>query len=122
MNTLRDTDESKARPSVWPVYVAAGVITLGSVLYVISVITWPLVLFGSVTILGIVRLRPWGWWCGVVWTGLFTILLLTQEWAGEATFAGYDFLPFSAALPFLLVWSLATRRQLFFSPKQEGEE
>ena len=26
MNTLRDTDERRARPSVWPVYVAAGVI------------------------------------------------------------------------------------------------
>lgn len=26
MNTLRDTDEGKARPSVWPVYLTAGVI------------------------------------------------------------------------------------------------
>ena len=28
MNTLRDTDEGRARPLVWPVYVAAGVVLI----------------------------------------------------------------------------------------------
>ena len=30
MNTLSDTDERRARPSVWPVYVAAAIIGLVS--------------------------------------------------------------------------------------------
>ena len=47
MNRRRDTDEGRPQPSVWPVYLAAGVLALTGILGVIAAV-------------GLVRLRPWG--------------------------------------------------------------
>ena len=86
MNTLRDTSEGKASPSVWPVSVVAVVLgslgLLGGVLGVLfflffgllpAIEWWPLFLFlvlvGAFDIVvtyGLLRLRRWGWWCGIV--------------------------------------------------------
>ncbi len=142
MNTLRDTDKHRARPSVWPVYVVAAIVGsvslqvvagLFSGLYSYSPVVLPVVLFGFVTIWGLVRLRRWGWWCGAVWTslaivglvGLGLAFLATRRDIGGELFLG--FFVFFVGLPGLItialfVWVLATRRRLFFPPKQEGEE
>ena len=159
MNTLSDTDEGKARPSVWPVYVAAVVIGLTSlhlccmlvtqayvdsslvlsigakVLFMLAVY-WPLTIYMLLGILaswGILRFRPWGWWCGVLWTitlaigawwflpGIYFLFLmwhgrnwgtLAREIAEEIGFtvAGLSIL----VLLVLVTWPLATRRRLFF--------
>ena len=37
MNTLRDTDEGKPRPSVWPVYVMSGIIGLLSLSFLVFI-------------------------------------------------------------------------------------
>ena len=162
MDTLRDTDEGRARPSVWPVYVAAVVVGVVSLPYLLALPPpiIPIGLFGFVTIWGLSWLRPWGWWCAVVWTSIFTVgyllsvriclaasasdvpleelgilgeILTTATWVailvfveplngfGEAVF--FVFLgPLGLITIALLTWVLATRRQLFFPPKQEGEE
>ena len=62
MNTLGDTDEGRAKPSVWPVYVAALVIAACSLFF------WLLVgppglwaaLFGCAIVWGLLELDPWG--------------------------------------------------------------
>ncbi len=138
MNTHRDTDEGKARPSVWPVYVVAaivGAVSLQAVAGLFSGLYFnsPVVLFGFVTIWGLVRLRRWGWWCGAVWTslaivglvGLGLAFLATRRDIGGELFLG--FFVFFVGLPGLItialfMWVLATRRQLFFPPKPEHEE
>ena len=121
-------------------------------------------LFGAVTTIGLVRLRPWGWWCGILWTVIYAvyyILLATLMPARMPTWApvpyngigpGLDgweqgilstvvcihnnmlvamvapaWMPMwsiaaCVAMIALLVWPLATRRQLFFPPKPGGEE
>jgi len=107
MNAPRDTDERKARPSVWPVYVAAGVIGLVSlflplvlILLVLQddsaadlvftvfgvmggpVIMAPVAILASV---GLVMLRPWGWLCGFLWV---TVSALT--WGAGTVFGIMD--------------------------------
>ena len=97
MNTLRDTDEGRARPSVWPVYLAAAIIGLVSlfvplvlillllrddnaadlVFTVFGVIGGPLVM-APVAILasvGLIMLRLWGWVCGLLWATVFAVTL-----------------------------------------------
>jgi len=80
MNTCRDTDEGRARPSVWPVYVVVGLlgslgllgVALGvEVLSVAPKAWWGLALFlmlvgalDAVVAYGLLRLRRWGWWGG----------------------------------------------------------
>ena len=85
-------------------------------------------MLGFVTAWGLVRLRPWGWWCAVVWVSIFA--------AGSALFVslGFFILPgpskpdeyvdaFLLLITIvLLIRLLATRRQLFFPPKPAGEE
>ncbi len=90
MNTPRDTDEGRARPSVWPVYVAAAVIVAVGVWVIYPligpyvffrprtewvdllrsplglVVAW--VLLGFVAAVGLVGLRSWAWWCAVIFT------------------------------------------------------
>ena len=133
MNTLRDTDEGRARPSVWPVYLTAAVIAGFSlvlfVLFVLEVIMHsfqilqmiqPIYgLFGIVTALGIVLLRPWGWWCGVVWTVIFVVAcsLGTVFMRQEQPIPTRDFIVRLAMIA-LLVWPVATRRRLFFPQKR----
>ena len=127
MNTLRDTDKRRARPSVWPVYVAAVVIAAASLFF------WLLIgppglwaaLFGCVTAWGLVELDPWGLWCAAGWTVFFgtTSVYTVGEgvWYGEKS-VGITPTALMIAIVMLLVWSLVTRRQLFFPPKAESEE
>ena len=151
MNTLSDTDKPKARPSVWPVYAIAAPIGLMGLLLGLMVFSpvqgTPIEslmaaamlgapgLFAIATAYGLLMLRPWGRWFAVVWTGVFTAgcvalgvyLLMAAENADikdaepEATFLRlFGQVSLIMVIPF--VWVLATRRQLFFPPKQEGEE
>ncbi len=103
MNTLRDTDERKARPSVWPVYVAAAVMGLGGLaclsLLVWSTLDlglWPLMsldmallgvgLGAVIGAVGLARLRRWGWWYAVVLTCISTACLASfvSDWVQPA--------------------------------------
>ncbi len=161
MNTLGGTDEGRARPSVWPVYVAAGVIGLLSVqlwysafgLLVLAYTPYAICpalsgFFGFLTSWGLVRLRPWGWWCAVVWSIIFIALFgFVFSEAPHLNLAAIIVYALIARLPVPLMvtaaeitrgvtnpsvrWSafiilvvvpLATRRRLFFPPKPEGEE
>ncbi len=157
MNTLGDPDEDRARPSVWPVYVMAGVIGLCGILYLVAVwernqemlmrlrdnglLLITIFVVGGLpgylsiaTAYGLLRLRPWGWWCAGTWTvvvgcttgsgvldGAVVVLrgpplascIISPELIG--------FLLGWVLLMALLVWTLATRRRLFFPPKPEDE-
>jgi len=144
MSTLRDTDEGRARPSVWPVYVVAGIIgavsllvlrfelvlswkTQGPFAGLLILFPWTIyVFFGLLTAWGLLRLRVWGWWCAVVWTiGFAAATGFTQPSRDillEATgLTRFDHIATMSRLPLvlwvatiaLLVWPLATRRRLF---------
>jgi len=154
MNTLRDTDEGRARPSVWPVNLAAaGPGLIGLVFLILGIVNlaqtvqlifeghyaamlrlgspWGLPFFylgvglwGIIWALGLVRLRPWGWWYAAISTGIFTASYLYVAFGfpwheGGAAGGAMIAMLLLAALPafiiiVLLVWVLATRRQLFF--------
>jgi len=149
MNTIGDTNEGKARPSVWPVYLAAAGLVYTSFCVIVSTIRigpvapggW-LGLLGFLTAWGLGRLRAWGWWCAVVWTSVFTalfglsaggailhlILDLHSNGLSALSSVHPDFMLLWVYLRLveltvivLLVWVIATRRQLFFPPKQGGE-
>ena len=165
MNVLRDTDESRAKPSVWPVYVAAiAVLIVGLVfltvavaVYVLKVTTpeyrwgiegfgpWSWLyaaaaygLFGVVTAIGMLRLRPWGWWCGAVFVARWIVYEYAPVWferwlprwlpEGPCMWfnpCGDSYIATLApcfVVTMLIVVILATHRQLFFPPKPEGEE
>ena len=147
MNTLRDTAEGRARPSVWPVYLAAAVIGAVSipVLFLLVeclrtaaeegegvLVYWrpflwitSIGLFGFVTAWGLVRLRLWGWWCTVVWTSISTavLVLICAMLLAPTDSPSLGVLVFLFVAPLglvaivLLVWVLATRRRLFFPPE-----
>ena len=152
MNTPRDTDEGRARPSVWPVYVAAVVVLLISAGYIVrsgGVLLasvdieqpWAEIwvsraflaflaygLFGVITAIGMLRLRPWAWWCALVFVPLW---LLSSNVGvslhdGTLTVLPPTHYPAYSAVCLvvfvLLMVVLATRRQLFFPPKPEDEE
>ena len=135
MNTLSDTDERKARLSVWPVYVAAVAVACacGQFLFIFAYsgeygweryptemvfyVTW--IILGVMAIAGLAMLRPWGWWCAAVfaagWAVFWLVMLLSRN------------LPLILSLPnlallALLIRALTTRRQLFFPPQPDGEE
>ena len=169
LNTLRDTNEPKARPSVWPVYVVAVVVLIvggmpllifGQTLLsaegirelsaeaaffavVLAAVAYGL--FGVITAIGMMRLRPWAWSCGrgffapwivfgglgllgVIVDGLFLIVstfLPMPERAPPRRTETLDGIAFDAVclvVALLLVKVVTTRRQLFFPPKPEGEE
>ena len=152
MNTLGDTDEEKARPSVWPVYAAAatiGFVSLFGGLLVLPQLAHPAeveyavagyVLFGVLTCFGVAWLRPWGWWCAVVWTIILLRLLTLGTPSMLLVFRYYSkahpdqplaswlvpglvlVLSVWGAFTALLVWPLVARRQLFFPPNPEREE
>jgi len=93
--------------------------------------------FGVVTAYGLLRLRRWGWWCAIVWAGIFTA---GAAWACRAglrivldpTRVEAEMGPMSPGFAFaygvtvififavglftsaLLTWVLVTRRRLFF--------
>ena len=159
MNTLIDTDEGKAKPSVWPVYVAAAIVLLVSlqvlarlvkpmladilIEYFGDVVRWSWVpyatygFFGVVTTWGLVRPRPWVWWCVVVWSIVFVVaggaVILyvffvagyppetPAEATGIALLMSLTCAGWVGATAFL-TWVLATRRRLFFPPKPADEE
>ncbi len=139
MNTLRDTDEGKPKPSVWPVYLAAaivGTVSLGLLALALLVggSSFPpprlaalgYGLLGVIAAVGLVRLRLWGWWCAVVFMSIFAVLSVVgvigaildpAEDPNAAAFAviiGGPVCLATIALVALLVRSLGTRRQLFF--------
>jgi len=154
MNTLSDTDEGRARPSVWPVYLAAVVVVIvglmllpqclvltemeqserEALLYIPFLAGTAFGLFGVVTGVGMILLRPWAWWCGILFAGggavsagmgLRGMLILTSseeaEFALARTAAAFAAV-FIGLVATLLIVILATRRQLFFPPKPKGEE
>ncbi len=110
MNTPKDTDEGRARPSVWPVYVAAiAVLIVGLVflavaldVYVLKATTpeyrwgiegfgpWSWLyaaaaygLFGVVTAIGMLRLRRWAWWCAAVFVARWIAYESAPVWFGR---------------------------------------
>ena len=148
MNTLGDTDEGRARPSVWPVYVAAGMVGVDGLLFLFFGIWGGLanqdndvealafgVLFGLTGALGVAaawglfRLRPWAWWWGVasssvvVGSCLLALLGLVVPWHTrlDEVASGLSFW-LILAVPLVLLWILVTHQHLFFPPKPEGEE
>jgi len=146
VNTLGDTDESRARPSVWPVYVAAAVIglmTLSRIVLPALVVDWDgyyldpyllvllaiWLLFGMLTCWGLIRLRLWAWLCAGLGTAVFAywdmVALLAAQRSSlithlPANIGGFT-VPAAVAIP-VIAWALATRWQLFFPSKQAGEE
>ena len=146
MNTPSDTDQGGARPSVWPVYVMCAVIGLFGLAGIASPwierepptagLLWPSDgllqyvgyvgfltvwgVFGIVAAVGAVRFRPWAWWCAGAWILLYAVWRLATWPIAKPISA----LMIGACVVFvgLVLWLLATRRQLFFPPKQEGEE
>ena len=158
MNTLSETDEGKASPSVWPVYVAAGVVLIVGLSGLAMISTWHSMLsraeeagvvmpaafgltlahaafglLGVVAAIGMLRLRGWGWFCGIVFAGVWTaqggmsllgmLTLVPFEKPELAPAKGtVAFVAVAPVLAILLIVILATRRQLFFPPKPEGEE
>ena len=142
MNTRGDTDEGGARPSVWPVYLAAVVIAvfaLGGGPLFGPIFVEPhrvlYALFGILTCWGVFRLYQWGWWCALVWLIAYVMCLSNPPWLLiliKATLVEeldillrlwllVWLLVILAPIP-LLVWTLATRRRLFFPAKIEHEE
>ena len=141
MNTLTDTDEGRARPSVWPVYVAAVVVLIVDLQNLffpgVMLTQAALGLIGVAAAIGMLLLREWGWWCGILFAGVWIVLLgmpllwmifdvlLTTRSHGPVPTPLASIMVFLAVclVPVsLLLWVLATRRRLFFPPKQEGEE
>ena len=157
MNTLRDTDEGRARPSVWPVYVTSGMIgifgAVGVYACFLGVLAFPKVppegtwmyvfvavymgLFGGfslVTAIGIILLRPWAWRLATVWGCLIGLgglaslgerardILFTPEASFFKLDKGLYHILVALAVVAFIVWTLNTRRRLFFPPKPEGEE
>ena len=152
MNTLSDTDEGRAKPSVWPVYVAKVVlVAVGAGLVNSGLEGWTsyhlgtgadvlgraglqaaLPVLGFVAIFGLAGLRAWGWWCAVVFTAglavlggwvLLSRIVLSSHGPDIAPITEVIVLPAVwPAVVVLLTWILATRRGLFFPPKPEGEE
>ncbi len=158
MNTLRDTDEGKAKPSVWPVYVMSVVIGLLSLISLawVWLVPWmaqgyteypqyfqqlspgahqfahmmqrlvpyaPLFglhgLFGIVTAVAAARLRSWGWWCAVIWLAAYSlwhVFLTVNLGIAEVSLTASLV---TAAFYGLIIWLLATRRQLFFPAKSK---
>ena len=161
MKPLRDTDERRPRPSVWPVYVMSGIIGLFSLSFLVLPWFAPMVahmyaeypeafqglspdvhqvadmmqqlspyavlfgvygLFGIATAIGVAFFRSWSWWCAIVWGAgqLLWDFLRSVNWP---MYRGDIWgILITVVLLVLLVWPLATRRQLFFPPKPEREE
>ena len=102
------------------------------VLYPLFVFQLSYGLFGVLAGIGMALLRPLGWWCGVVFTGIWTVYMAgtcgimgTFLWHLRSLFAVVTGLLLVASWlgpTILLVSVLATRYQLFFPPKPEGEE
>ena len=150
MNTLGDTDEGRARPSVWPVYVMSAIIGLFSLIGLgwVWLVPWmaqmpaeiyqqldagpqgfvrlmqrlapyaPVFglhgLFGIVTAVAAVRLRAWGWWCAVAWVGAYSLwhaFVAANIGIAEASLTASLI---TVAFYGLIIWTLATRRRLFF--------
>ena len=149
MNTLSDTDNSRARPSIWPVYLAAAVVLLISVslssngarrcifageglLHPLFVFQFSYGLFGGLAGIGMALLRPWGWWGVVVFAGIWTIyggaacgvagLFFWPPHSGLAVMMALFVIASWLGPTILLVSVLTTRRQLFFPPTQEAVE
>ena len=152
MNTLRDTDEGRTRPSVWPVYVAAGVIglmTLSRIVLPALAVDWDSfyldpyllvllsiwLLFGMLTCWGLIRLRMWAWLCAALWTAVYAYWDMVALLAAQSLWREVELVspppppanigPFTvpaAVAIAVIAWALATRWQLFFPPKPESEE
>ncbi len=85
-------------------------------------------LFGVLTTVGMIRLRPWGWWCGVLWAGVWIVELVVlgvlslHESDMAVRTPSIVFIATCLVVAVLLMVILATRRRLFFPPNAEGEE
>jgi len=146
VNTLSDTGKSKARPSVWPVYVAAAVIglmTLSRIVLPALAVDWDSfyldpyllvllsiwLLFGMLTCWGLVRLRMWAWLCAVLWTAVYAywdmVGLIEAQLSPFTTHLpasiGLFTVPAAVAIA-VITCALVTRWRLFFPPKPAGGE
>jgi len=150
MSTLRDTDEGKARPSVWPVYLAAVAVLIVGLAFIVIAFhmcvmkpvddyfhgetypgpPWAVLYamlayghFGVIAAIGMLRVRPWAWWSAVVWTVIWIGLIMSTMY--EYGLGNGEALlcgVWVLCATSLIIWPLATRRRLFFPPKPEGEE
>ena len=128
------------KPSKWPVYAAAAVV-LETILFMLRMFSFTertdimvfgvIVVFAFATVVGLVRLQRWGWWCAALWTMMYVLFL---GYAALAYFMGprtkYEIDRPTAATVWLflflvglalLLWPLVTRRSLFFPPKPESD-
>ena len=83
--------------------------------YVSLVVVWGV--FGIVAAVGAARFRPWSWWSMIVWTVLFV-----GCWGSRCVFlrSGIAYPGVGIAFTALIIWTLITRRSLFFQAREEG--
>ena len=77
-------------------------------------------LFGMATAVGAVLLRRWAWWCAIAWLALYTAwgVYLTAHMGISRT--SLIAVLINVAFYGLIIWPLATRRQLFFPANRGG--
>ena len=78
--------------------------------------------FAILAAVGMVRFRAWGWWCAVIYVAMYAALTILHVIGVIPIPAPWILLVLGLIVHIVLfVWPLATRRQLFFPPKPEGE-
>ena len=104
MNTLRDTDERKARPSVWPVYVAGGCIIV-------------LLLFLLIPL----RISTYGWKIPIlVGAGVGLVLVARAMWR-EGALLTIAALVAMVSGPLWIVWPVFTAPGRDASPEAQAQ-
>lgn len=134
MNTPGDAHEVTARPSLWPVYLAAAIVLVIS-LRLLTDIAKILIggyysgpphvvaayaayaLLGVLATWGLVWRRPWGWWSAVVWTVIFVGFAVRSTIPKYIRVYGAVLKWWLSAIA-VLVWALVTRRRLFFPERR----
>ena len=136
MNRDREAQETRSRPSVWPVYLAAGVIVtlslmvalirpLASLLGIIPYLLWAA--SGLLAACGVTRLRAWGWRCAVVWAVIgfgwlvFACTIVLEHISAVSGFAwlGLALFLLFPALFLLVISALVVRRCVSFPPGRQ---
>jgi len=72
MNTPRDADEGRARPSGWPAYLSSMLLVVMSLAFAATkaLLGVPLVVFALATAWGLMERRPWATWCALLGAGV----------------------------------------------------
>jgi len=71
-------------------------------------------LFGIATAVGVALVRRWAWWCAVAWLALYTAWQVYLTAHLEISYTSPTGVLITVAFYGLIIWSLATRRRLFF--------